>query len=207
MSKELTRRDFLKVAAKVASAGAKALVLGGALSACGEKDARCDTKNTVTLNEGDYVIAGEFKVILDYPLYVSEYDDQGRLIRSLPNKRKYAYFEIINMPEYKRHSERWEELQKRVEANGGTVTVGSKEDWEQHKLIGEYKTIVEEKSIEIGDFVLFGHNSWTIYRCDENTFSFWETENFPISTPTPTLEPPEPTATPANTPSPAAIFP
>ena len=113
MKQECSRRDFLKIA----GTGLGTLVFGGFLSACGEeKTAECaDPKRTGTLNPGDYMLAGEYKIKLDSIILIKGYPGSD-----------FAYFNITKGGAY---------------AGGGRIQIGQSLPFDYDQEKREYKRV------------------------------------------------------------------
>ena len=180
MAKELTRRDFLKLAA----AGAGAIALGGLVSCSNNKDnPKCDSEHIVRLNDGDYVMVGDFKVEVHFqthgsiPLeeYLKNFSGD-----ELPAEEYLKYYAAID-----------------VSRNGNKNPDGN--DWSDNRiLVGHtFRFDFDQTKQEF---------KRVIYRCSLDAFAFWDMNEFPVNTPVPSVTPLS-QPTPAKTRTPAAVFP
>lgn len=178
MKSELSRRDFLKIA----GAGLGALAFGGLLSACEGKDSRCDPEHVVTLKEGDYMFAGEYRIDFCCYKYLNKWTGLESIYKF---NRQPTDIDVANL---------------------NIIREWPEGEWDPTKPLDLSKEI----ELKIGDSYMFTDAydkkgpKRVIYRCGHDTFAFWDLKEFPVSTPTPTHTP-GPTETPTRTP--AAILP
>ncbi len=194
MGEKISRRNFFRIA----SIGIVGAAYGGLrLLEKLREDPRCDKEHRIKLEAGEYVLVDNWEITLVSLFNNYSLHHQDNAVLTIDDRKGISARETVSIPVggysfYDRDEQAYKTLRDRNPLWQGGEGVNNLTGEELARYSAEYDKLEERTSRRI------------IYRCDYDTFAFWNVEDFPKETPTPT-QTQLPTITPTQ--KPAAIFP